>query len=225
MSIVGDWVKKKIGGERDASPPLVDRDMRFPSIPDLQRQWACSRAMWESLIVGKKVVAIEWYMDFDMVEGLTFDDGTTVMLHGDEDGLITFKSAPESTQRASRALQASQSTDYVRPAIMAFACSMEEKLRKREGKGGWAMDTLMSLHNKMEIEADELYFAITGPQLGPGLKVNSSRYQTEVQDEAVDVANFAMMIFDKMDNHPRCWMDQTPFPSAMLVITNEGRPE
>ena len=42
---------------------------------------------------------------------------------------------------------------------------------------------------------------------------------------AVDVANFAMMIFNILSNHPIHWMGKVPFNPNAFEITNEGGPD
>jgi hypothetical protein len=125
----------------------------------------------------------------------------------------------------------------VRPEVQFLAWDMETKLRKRDKeKGGWDKDTLMQLVEKLYAEVDELYDAIENPAVDyyddaiaednpNGEIIETHKYQTRVRDEAVDVANFAMMIFNIMSDHPTHWMHKTPFRREDFKITNEGGPD
>ena len=74
--------------------------------------------------------------------------------------------------------------ENIRPSVMQFAMAMERKLRKNDFKGGWEHMSNFDLHTLLVKEMEELYIAMPG----------TNRKHT--RDEAVDVANFAMMIFD-----------------------------
>ncbi len=75
----------------------------------------------------------------------------------------------------------------LRPEVKAFAIAMEKKLRKKDHKGGWQNEPIGYLFEGIEREKDELERA-TGWD------------RTAALEEAVDVANFAMMIFDNISN-------------------------
>jgi hypothetical protein len=77
-------------------------------------------------------------------------------------------------------------TIYVREEVKTFSDSMETKLRKRDGYGGWLNLPLPYLQKKLKGELDEL--------------LTSLEYETreEVMDECVDVANYAMFLWDIM---------------------------
>jgi NTP pyrophosphatase (non-canonical NTP hydrolase) len=89
--------------------------------------------------------------------------------------------------------------DEVRPAVAKFAIAMEKKLRKHDGdrgKDGWQDITYTPswLFERLQQEAEELDKALNHSRR-PYTKTTVK----SIRREAVDVANFAMMIFDKMD--------------------------
>jgi len=71
-----------------------------------------------------------------------------------------------------------------RPELEWFARRMEDKLFQKDFKGGWQKETYMSLLRGMMLEIVELTEAIT------------EKDSNEIIDEAVDVANYAMMMAD-----------------------------
>ena len=75
-------------------------------------------------------------------------------------------------------------SDQVRREIVAFAFYMEQKLRKRDGYGGWDHLPLEYLREKLQAEVRELEISL--------------RYEpaNEVMNECIDVANYCMFIFD-----------------------------
>jgi NTP pyrophosphatase (non-canonical NTP hydrolase) len=75
----------------------------------------------------------------------------------------------------------------IRPAVQWFAQQMEAKLRKNDHKGGWEGMTLSRLMSRLDDEVGELYRALSA--------------DTNVIEEASDVANFAMMIADNAGPH------------------------
>ncbi len=77
----------------------------------------------------------------------------------------------------------------VRGVVLAFAALMEKTLRSNDHKGGWGGDSVRWLRGRLHQEVEELDTAIKGLSRGVRPK--------EVAKEAVDVANFAMMIADR----------------------------
>ena len=77
--------------------------------------------------------------------------------------------------------------ETLRPSVRRFALYMEATLRKNDRKGGWENEPLPDLWYKLEEETKELANAIM---------VKERSYGALIRDEAVDVANYAMMIFD-----------------------------
>lgn len=71
----------------------------------------------------------------------------------------------------------------VRGDVAVFAAAMESKLKLNDHKGGWSDCDKHWLMTRLYEEADELCDAVNR---GVG---------TEIQGEAADVANFAMMIY------------------------------
>lgn len=74
----------------------------------------------------------------------------------------------------------------LRPSLLRFALEMERKLKDNDHKPGWEDDDNNDLFERILDEARELRDAIE----------NSVPLPTRVIEEAVDVANFAMMIAD-----------------------------
>lgn len=73
----------------------------------------------------------------------------------------------------------------LRPEVVAFAVEMERVLRRHDHKGGWDHCTPAHLSRRLREELDELVDA-----------VKSGQAPEKILDEAVDVANFAMMVAD-----------------------------
>jgi hypothetical protein len=78
----------------------------------------------------------------------------------------------------------------VRPAVRNFAEAMERKLRKTDYKSCWSEETLQALQSKLVYEVSELEDELKADPLSLGM----------IKGEAVDVANYAMMIFDNTDH-------------------------
>jgi NTP pyrophosphatase (non-canonical NTP hydrolase) len=79
----------------------------------------------------------------------------------------------------------------VREEVKWFAEQMEEVLRKNDYKGGWQDCTRFDLLCRLYDEATELF----------GAAVRETSNETIIK-EAVDVANFAMMIADIARRQP-----------------------
>ncbi len=75
----------------------------------------------------------------------------------------------------------------LRDEVIAFACAMEQELQENEHKGSWKNDNIFSLLERLREETDELELAL---KLGESPVV--------ITQEAADVANFAMMIADRI---------------------------
>lgn len=89
-----------------------------------------------------------------------------------------------------------------RNSVMTFARMMELKLRQHdEGKGGqkaWRADPIDQLVDRVQEETNELYPEVS--RLETARRVQSTRTEVDsaerVAEEAVDVANMAMMVAD-----------------------------
>ena len=82
----------------------------------------------------------------------------------------------------------------LRPQVAAFAQLMEQKLRKHDddrGTRGWSSMTPMDLCWRLDREVDELKHSLCC--LGAGSDLS------DVAGECADVANFAMMIIDVLE--------------------------
>ena len=71
-----------------------------------------------------------------------------------------------------------------RPAVIAFANALEAKLKVNDYKGGWADCSNEYLMDRLEGEVRELNFAV------------DRQTAERIRAECVDVANYAMMVFD-----------------------------
>jgi hypothetical protein len=94
-----------------------------------------------------------------------------------------------------------------RPEVMAFARAMEEKLVETVGKDGWCGLESQQLAESMIHEVVELLKAIGYDKQKIRLMVEHATGSLDQHDfdsdpklETVDVANFAMMIFDNLVN-------------------------
>ena len=96
----------------------------------------------------------------------------------------------------------SESHIILRPEVQWFAEQMEIKLRENDWKGGWKGESVSELTARIEDETVELWQSIM-PHAQP---VNIVR-------EAVDVANFAMMVADRVREYLP--PDQSGLPSVV----------
>ncbi len=64
---------------------------------------------------------------------------------------------------------------------------MIDTLNDNIHKGGWEQMSIQELYYRLLDEVDEL-----------GREIASDEYNSCISDEAIDVANFAMMIFDNL---------------------------
>lgn len=76
-----------------------------------------------------------------------------------------------------------------RPEVAAFAILMEAKLRKNDHKGHWRNCRPSDLYRRMLEEIEELRVVLIEHAMSGGR-------ETDIGDEAADVANFAMMVAD-----------------------------
>lgn len=84
------------------------------------------------------------------------------------------------------------SWESLRPSVRRFAFHMESVLRENDHKGGWENEPLPDLWYKLEEETKELAHRIMVTDHEAGISASGS----QIRHEAVDVANYAMMIFD-----------------------------
>ena len=92
---------------------------------------------------------------------------------------------PHSCDMHMKCLQEEPAID-IRPAVRAFAEAMELKLRKNDHKTGWRQLPIEALLRLFKLEVQEFevadeFFTIV-----------------EARRESVDMANFAMMIWDRL---------------------------
>lgn len=84
----------------------------------------------------------------------------------------------------------------LRPAIRRFAEAMETVLRENDKKGGWKDCDDTYLLGRLNEEISELKEEIGCLAMPAEFYTGPYRQQFVIQKEAVDVANFCMMIFD-----------------------------
>lgn len=92
------------------------------------------------------------------------------------------------TESAILPLQGYRADDYVsrRAALVAFVDQMEVKLRKNEHKRNWREKPIEALFKLLLLEVEEFKVAHEFFTVG------------EAKGELVDVANFAMMVWDRL---------------------------
>ncbi len=85
----------------------------------------------------------------------------------------------------------------LRPSVAAFAQLMEQTLRHHDqGKGGqpnWRKETPAWLFGRLQYEVAETYLSMHGHHQG------MSTRESRIRSEAVDVANFCMMLVDRVE--------------------------
>ena len=92
-----------------------------------------------------------------------------------------------------------------RKEVKRFAARMEEVLQENDHKGHWSKCSYAYLLQGLKQEVDELDEALEGHVIGQVMPrdlsgASSVEQYGEVEKEAVDVANFAMMIADNLRN-------------------------
>jgi len=81
--------------------------------------------------------------------------------------------------------------EYIRPEVMAFAHAMETTLRKHDHKGGWDEEGVGYLLDGVEREYKEAREAWNA--------VKKQKDYYRVSEELIDVANFCMMFWERME--------------------------
>ena len=76
-----------------------------------------------------------------------------------------------------------------RESVKQFADAMEKVLARNDHKDGWEKCTNLYLIQRMIEEASEVLQRLDAGELG------------DMAEEAIDVANFAMMIYDNNADH------------------------
>lgn len=84
------------------------------------------------------------------------------------------------------------------PTVATFAGRMRERLDANARKAGWGDASVPWLFSHMLKEVGEVTEALFDPQRG----VSVERTTGYVLDELADLANFAMMIGDRVASHP-----------------------
>lgn len=77
----------------------------------------------------------------------------------------------------------------LRPEVLAFACQMEETLRKNDHKGGWHNLSPQQMEFRLHHEVEELRQALAWA-------VSYGGHWEDVANEAADVANFCLFLHD-----------------------------
>ena len=75
-----------------------------------------------------------------------------------------------------------------RQEVQDFAVLMEQKLRKNDHKNHWSKESFTYLFSRLDEEMTELNQAVASAKTD----------YTRITDEAIDVANFLMMIVDNL---------------------------
>ena len=74
----------------------------------------------------------------------------------------------------------------MRPVLVSFSKYMEAILKENDHRGGWCGNSLEDLFSRLEHQCDAL---------GAALPTGQAH---RVRKECADIANFAMMIYDKV---------------------------
>lgn len=101
----------------------------------------------------------------------------------------------------------------LRPELLAFAEQMEKKLRKNDHKRGWREQPIEALFRLLKIEVQEFEVA------------DEFFTVAEARNELVDIANFAMMLHDRLgmieqDIKRSSQLDRTEKPLLVEDIGN-----
>ena len=83
----------------------------------------------------------------------------------------------------------------MRQQVKNFAAAMEHTLQRHDNKDGWYDCTPEWLLMRLKQEVEELTFVIRDRKF-------HSHQIVEAKQEAIDVANFAMMIWDVLSHPP-----------------------
>lgn len=104
-----------------------------------------------------------------------------------------------------------------RKEVQEMAVAMEAKLRQHDDRPGWKEEPFEYLYQRLEEEADELYQA------------SKSNKPLNIAEEAVDVANFAMMIWDNFKEDTSSlkeaanplvkWLNEKGHPHMKAIVT------
>jgi len=95
------------------------------------------------------------------------------------------------------------SDEFIRTEVRIFSMDMENVLREHDGKGGWKKNTLQSLSRMMQKEVDELEAEIDVFRSLARKRVDVPEVRDAIRREAIDVANFAMMIYCNAAINPK----------------------
>lgn len=96
-------------------------------------------------------------------------------------------------------------TIEVRSEVAKFAAEMEKVLQKNDHKSGWEGIPMVDLFYLISLEFDELkdvhdeYHTITDVYITDANAIRYSKYVQRMREEAIDIANFCMML---CDNYP-----------------------
>ena len=89
----------------------------------------------------------------------------------------------------------------MRESVQKFAESMEQVLQENDYKGGWQQEDFAYLWNRLLDEIAELKKRLEKAKLLQNKEVILSiPNKNEILKEAVDIANFCMMIVDNVGN-------------------------
>lgn len=86
---------------------------------------------------------------------------------------------------------------YVRPELMEFVLRMEDKLRRNDHKTSWKKQPIEAHLRLLKIELQE--FEVAYEFFG----------RDEAANELVDIANFAMILFNKLKHENKVQDEQS----------------
>lgn len=105
--------------------------------------------------------------------------------------------------------------DSRRYVVLDFSEEMERKLKENDHKGGWDKDAIPSMIARLKEEVQELEDVVAKAMKTPEYDPVPVELVQETANEAIDIANFAMMIWD-LATRKRCvyCRDYTGLPNG-----------
>lgn len=88
----------------------------------------------------------------------------------------------------------------MRESVKLFADEMENILKQNDHKLHWSFFSEHSLFLKLQIEMNELKEAIGYLDLEKSL-IHEDKVKEAIKKECIDVANFAMMLWDNLEKN------------------------
>ena len=89
----------------------------------------------------------------------------------------------------------------MREEVKKFAEEMEKVLHENDNKGGWKDCNITYLYNSLNTEIEGLKYLIESKLIDKIDQFNSvQNYAKNIQKELIDIANYCMMIHERLDD-------------------------